>query len=90
MWTPDLALEFAISETGQGETFLRSEIDRYLGWPAQAISYKVGERTILELRDELRSREDFTLRAFHEAVLSTGSVGLDVLKGHVRRRFARG
>ena len=50
VWTPDLALEFAISETGQGETFLRSEIDRYLGWPAQAISYKIGEREWLAAR----------------------------------------
>jgi uncharacterized protein (DUF885 family) len=61
-----------------------SEATRYLGWPAQAISYKVGERVILDLRDELRRSPEFSLRRFHEAVLSTGSVGLDLLRERVR------
>lgn len=89
-WSWALVAELLQTKALMPSSFAESEATRYLGWPAQAISYKVGERTILELRDELRSHKDFTLRAFHEAVLSTGSVGLDVLKGHVRRRFARG
>ena len=66
--------------------FAESEAVRYLGWPGQAISYKVGERVILELRDEMRSKlgNRFDLRQFHEAVLSAGSVGLDHLRDIVR------
>jgi uncharacterized protein (DUF885 family) len=85
VWTPDLALEFAISETGQGETFLRSEIDRYLGWPAQAISYKIGEREWLAARADARSRLGgrFDLRQFHTAALSLGPVGLAQLRAEL-------
>jgi uncharacterized protein (DUF885 family) len=61
-----------------------SEATRYLGWPAQAISYKVGERVILDLREELQRSPGFSLRRFHEAVLATGSVGLDLLRERVR------
>ena len=55
---------------------------RYLGWPGQAISYKVGERVILGLRDEARAEEgdDFDLKEFHERVLGSGPVGLDHLR----------
>ena len=62
-----------------------SEATRYTGWPAQAISYKVGERVITDLRKDC-VRGDFTLRNFHDAVLGTGSVGLDILKERVRAR----
>jgi uncharacterized protein (DUF885 family) len=59
-----------------------SEMTRYLGWPAQAISYKVGERVILELREELRRRDGpaFDLKDFHSRVVGTGPVGLDLLR----------
>ena len=52
------------------------------GWPGQAISYKVGERAWLDLRDQVRAREGdaFDLRAFHRRALDLGSVGLDVLR----------
>jgi uncharacterized protein (DUF885 family) len=85
VWTPDLALEFAISETGQGEPFLRSEIDRYLGWPAQAISYKIGEREWLAARADAKSRLGgrFDLRTFHTVALSLGPVGLAQLRAEL-------
>ena len=59
-----------------------SEITRYLGWPGQAISYKVGERQILALRDDARGRagDGFDMKVFHQAVLGSGSVGLDHLR----------
>lgn len=86
-WTPDLAFEFAVSETGQGEVFLASEIDRYLGWPAQAISYKIGEREWLRARAETRERlgDRFDLRSFHTFALALGPVGLAQLRTELQR-----
>lgn len=82
VWTPELAYEFAVAETGQGEVFLASEIDRYLGWPAQAISYKVGEREWLRARAETKARlgSAFDLRRFHTFALDLGPLGLDQLR----------
>ncbi len=59
-----------------------SEMTRYLGWPGQAIAYKVGERVMLDLRDELRARQGsaFDLKKFHAAILSTGAIGLGALR----------
>lgn len=76
----DLLCERALVPRANAE----SEATRYLGWPGQAISYKVGERVILDLREQLRRSPQFSLRRFHEAVLSTGSVGLDLLAERVR------
>jgi len=84
-WTPELALEFAISETGNTDTFMRSEIDRYLGWPGQAISYKIGEREWLAARADAVARLGgrFDLRAFHTFALSLGPVGLAQLRAEL-------
>ena len=57
------------------------EVNRYLGWPGQAPSYKVGERIWLEAREQAKQRQgaDFDLKAFHRAALDLGSLGLDPL-----------
>lgn len=62
-----------------------SEVTRYLGWPGQAISYKVGEQTIIDLRHEMERRkgDDFDLKSFHRTVLEAGAVGLDLLQRFV-------
>jgi uncharacterized protein (DUF885 family) len=67
------------------EGFRRFELDRYLGWPGQAPSYKIGERCWLQLRDEAKAREGdaFDLKTFHRRALDIGSVGLDVLRAAV-------
>ncbi len=80
-WTPELALEFIIGQTGRDPAFLRSEIVRYLGAPGQAISYKLGERGWLAGRDAARSARGagFDLKSWHMGALSLGSVGLDDL-----------
>ena len=64
------------------EGFLRFELERYLGWPGQAPSYKLGERLWLELRDAAKAKQgaDFDLKQFHRDALNVGSVGLDVLR----------
>jgi uncharacterized protein (DUF885 family) len=82
-WDADKAWRFLRAHTRVEENQLRFELNRYLGWPGQAPSYKVGERIWLQLRDEVRQSEGdgFDLAAFHRRALDLGSVGLDVLRG---------
>lgn len=83
-WSFDLAVEM-LQEVAYVSTALAvSEATRYAGWPGQAISYKVGERAILDLRDELSIAEDFDLKQFHANLLSVGSIGLDLMRDLVR------
>jgi uncharacterized protein (DUF885 family) len=81
-WTYDKAWTLLTRYANMAEGFLRFELDRYLGWPGQAPSYKIGERLWLQARDEVRAREGdtFDLAAFHRRALDIGSVGLDVLR----------
>jgi len=81
-WTFDLGVEALERLAFQAPDLAESEMTRYLSWPAQAISYKVGEREILRLRDEVRSRAGtrFDLKSFHQQVLGHGTVGLDHLR----------
>jgi uncharacterized protein (DUF885 family) len=81
-WTYDKAWQFLTSHANMGTEFLRYELERYLGWPGQAPSYKIGERLWQGLRDETRAREgaDFNLKAFHRRALDLGSLGLDILR----------
>lgn len=85
-WSHDLCVEMLTTRAFIPTDFARSETVRYLGWPGQAISYKVGERVMLELREEARRAQGpaFDLRKFHEVVLGTGSVGLSHLQDLVR------
>ena len=85
MWTYDKAWQFLTTHAHENEESLRFELDRYLGWPGQAPSYKIGERLWLELREECRRREgeDFDLTAFHRRALDIGGVGLDTLRAAV-------
>ena len=71
---------------------MRFELDRYLGWPGQAPSYKIGERIWLQLREDARAAQGaaFDLKAFHRSALDIGSVGLDVLRGAVLGEFDGG
>ena len=80
-WTYDKAWAYLTAHNNDAEASLRFELDRYLGWPGQAPSYKVGERIWMQLRDETAAREgdSFDPKAFHRRALDVGSVGLDVL-----------
>ncbi len=84
-WTYDKAWAFLTAHANMEEGFLRFELDRYLGWPGQAPSYKVGERLWLRLREEVARREgaDFDLAAFHRRALDLGGMGLDTLRAAV-------
>ncbi len=84
-WTYDKAWSFLDAHANQGTEQLRFELHRYLGWPGQAPSYKIGERLWFELRAEVARVEgaDFSLKDFHRRALDVGSVGLDVLRDAV-------
>lgn len=79
IWTSELGYEFLKLNLDESEGHLRFEFLRYLGWPGQAPSYKIGERLCLELRDQAVRRGD-DMRAFHTRALLLGSVGLDTLR----------
>jgi uncharacterized protein (DUF885 family) len=81
-WDYDKAWAFLSAHSASAEGFLRFELDRYLGWPGQAPSYKIGERIWLEMRDDLKAEAgpDFDLKEFHRRALDVGSVPLDVLR----------
>ena len=79
-WTFEKAVSLLRSHAFLERDYAESEVTRYLGWPGQAISYKLGEQTIIDLR-QARSRDgDFDLKAFHGDVLGSGPVGLDHLR----------
>jgi len=79
-WTSDKGLEFLKANLPISGGQLSFEFARYLGWPGQAPSYKVGQRLWEQIRAELESRPGFELRAFHTKALNIGSVGLDTLR----------
>ncbi len=80
-WSYERMLAFLMERAQMPHDMAHSEVVRYLGWPAQAISYKVGERAWLRLREESRARhpQDFSLKTFHDTALALGSMGLDRL-----------
>lgn len=86
-WTPELGWEFLRSHCRMEDEFLRFELLRYLGWPGQAPSYKVGERMWRAAREDARRRKGsaFDLKEFHRAALDLGSIGLDPLREALAR-----
>lgn len=90
-WTAELGREFLARHSMFDSDFVASEIDRYLGWPAQAITYKLGERVWLQLRDQVRQLlgRDFVLKDFHSKALNLGPMGLDQLAVELPALFAR-
>lgn len=85
VWTAEIGEQFLLAHSGMDRDFLRGEIIRYLGWPGQAISYKLGQRAWLAGRDRARARAEaegraFDLKAWHNAALGLGSLGLDDLE----------
>jgi uncharacterized protein (DUF885 family) len=86
-WTPELGLEFLRTNCSMADEFVKFELERYLGWPGQAPSYKVGERMWLQARDEVKARKgaDFDLASFHRDALNLGSIGLDPLRAALAR-----
>ncbi len=84
-WTRQQAIDFMANNTALSLHECTTEIDRYIGWPGQAVSYKIGELKIRELRQRAETALDnnFDLRSFHDLVLSQGAVPLFVLENMV-------
>ena len=85
-WSRQRALDFYIAHVPMPEGFLASEIDRYIVSPGQALSYLIGKRELMRLRQEAERRlgPRFTLPAFHAAVLDSGSLPMPVLEDKIR------
>lgn len=81
-WDAEYALEFMRRNVNMSDEFIRFEVNRYLGWPGQAPSYKVGQRIWEQIRDDAAAREgdDFDIKRFHMRALRLGGVGLDTLR----------
>jgi len=84
-WTRQQAIDYLASHTALSTHEVETEVDRYISWPGQALSYKLGELKIVELRARAEKTlgDRFDLRAFHDAVLAEGSVPLPVLERRI-------
>jgi uncharacterized protein (DUF885 family) len=82
IWDHDYALAFMRRNVNMADEFVKFEVNRYLGWPGQAPSYKVGQRIWEQIRAEAQQRDgaDFSFKDFHKRALDLGGVGLDTLK----------
>ena len=81
-WTRQQMIDFFHEHTAMDDQNIETEVDRYIAWPGQALSYKMGQMKILQLRDQAQHElgPKFDLRAFHDAVLDQGPLPLDVLE----------
>ena len=86
-WNREKAWQFLTDNVAMDRSFLAFELDRYLGWPGQAPSYKIGQRLWEQYRDEAKAAagSDFDLKDFHTRALGLGSVGLDTLGRAMKR-----
>jgi uncharacterized protein (DUF885 family) len=90
-WSRQRAIEYMSENTALSKHNIIAEVDRYIGWPGQALGYKVGELFISELRQRAEAAlgDRFDIRSFHDVVLGSGSIPLPVLEHNVRRYIDR-
>jgi len=84
-WTREQMVDYFHEHSAIDEPAVQSEVDRYIGWPGQALAYKVGQLKILELRDRAKKAlgDQFDLRAFHDQVLDAGALPLNALSDRI-------
>ena len=90
-WTREQAVEFLRSNTALSMHNINTEVDRYISWPGQAVSYKIGEMKIRELRKKAEEAlgTDFDIRKFHEVILEQGTVTLPILEKRINAFIER-
>jgi uncharacterized protein (DUF885 family) len=81
-WSRQQAIQYMLDNTALAQNNIENEVDRYIGWPGQALAYKLGQREILALREEAEKAlgPAFTLPGFHDQILANGAIGLPVLR----------
>jgi uncharacterized protein (DUF885 family) len=84
-WTRQQMVDYFHDHSAIDETSIQAEVDRYIAWPGQALAYKIGQLKILELRDRAKKAlgDKFDIRAFHDQVLDSGALPLDVLSDRI-------
>jgi uncharacterized protein (DUF885 family) len=90
-WTRQQMVDFFHEHSDESEPDLQAEVDRYIAYPAQALSYKLGQLKIIELRERAKKElgAKFDIRAFHDEILNGGALPLDVLEGRVGAWIAK-
>jgi uncharacterized protein (DUF885 family) len=85
-WTRKQAVDYMKANTALTDQNINTEVDRYIAWPGQALSYMIGELTILKLRDEAKQKlgDKFDIKAFNDEILSNGTLPMSVLEKEVR------
>jgi len=81
-WSRQQAIDYLAAHTALSSHEVETEVDRYISWPGQALSYKLGQMTILKLRKEAEAKlgEKFDIKGFHDTFLALGAVPLNVLE----------
>jgi uncharacterized protein (DUF885 family) len=89
-WTRQQMVDYFHDHSSLDETNVQSEVDRYIAWPAQALGYKMGQLKILDLRDKAKTAlgPKFDIKAFHDQVLDSGALPMDVLEQRVNAWIA--
>jgi uncharacterized protein (DUF885 family) len=84
-WTRDQMVQYFRDHSNIDEPSIQAEVDRYIAWPSQALAYKIGQLKILELRDRAKKAlgDKFDIRAFHDQVIDSGALPLDVLDARI-------
>jgi uncharacterized protein (DUF885 family) len=85
-WSRQKAIDYMMANSSMADTDVISEVERYIAWPGQAVSYKVGQREISRLRAEAEEKlgDKFDIREFHTQVLIDGALPMPVLKSKIR------
>ena len=89
-WNREQMVDFFHDHSAIDETSIQAEVDRYIAWPSQALAYKIGQLKILELRDRAKKAlgDKFDIRAFHDQVIDSGALPLDVLDERINAWIA--